>query len=217
MIGIQHPAVDPLAGGAQRRDGVLALGQAIQHEAVIGIESARRRRRLKEVRGTSSGAIPASIASSGSKPGGEARHRGGEPLNRRPLGPESVNQPPRPPAVAAKRRRGIRPLRQLRTVAGPCGLPAEMRRLDAGAYLERALRLFSAAGLKDFEDRYPHELSGGMQQRAAIVRALIHGPSLLLMDEPFGALDALTRERMRIDLEELWHPKDGRFHHAQHR
>ena len=95
-------------------------------------------------------------------------------------------------------------LLEWRTVLGNVLLQAEMRRLDAGAYLERARRLLSAVGLEDFEDRYPHELSGGMQQRAAIVRALIHDPSLLLMDEPFGALDALTREQMRIDLEELW-------------
>jgi NitT/TauT family transport system ATP-binding protein len=95
-------------------------------------------------------------------------------------------------------------LLEWRTVLGNVLLQAEMRRLDASAYLERARRLLAAVGLGDFEDRYPHELSGGMQQRAAIVRALIHDPPLLLMDEPFGALDALTREQMRIDLEELW-------------
>jgi NitT/TauT family transport system ATP-binding protein len=95
-------------------------------------------------------------------------------------------------------------LLEWRTVLGNVLLQAEMRRLDASAYLERARRLLSAVSLGDFEDRYPHELSGGMQQRAAIVRALIHDPPLLLMDEPFGALDALTREQMRIDLEELW-------------
>jgi NitT/TauT family transport system ATP-binding protein len=95
-------------------------------------------------------------------------------------------------------------LLEWRTVLGNVLLQAEMRRLDAGAYLERARRLLLAVGLEGFEDRYPHELSGGMQQRAAIVRALIHDPPLLLMDEPFGALDALTREQMRIDLEELW-------------
>jgi NitT/TauT family transport system ATP-binding protein len=95
-------------------------------------------------------------------------------------------------------------LLEWRTVLGNVLLQAEMRRLDVSAYLERARRLLAAVGLEDLEDRYPHELSGGMQQRAAIVRALIHDPSLLLMDEPFGALDALTREQMRIDLEELW-------------
>jgi NitT/TauT family transport system ATP-binding protein len=95
-------------------------------------------------------------------------------------------------------------LLEWRTVLGNVLLQAEMRRLDAGACLERARRLLAAVGLADFEDRYPHELSGGMQQRAAIVRALLHDPPLLLMDEPFGALDALTREQMRIDLEELW-------------
>ena len=95
-------------------------------------------------------------------------------------------------------------LLEWRTVLGNVLLQAEMRRLDAGAHLERARRLLAAVGLADFEDRYPHELSGGMQQRAAIVRALLHDPPLLLMDEPFGALDALTREQMRIDLEELW-------------
>ena len=59
-------------------------------------------------------------------------------------------------------------------------------------------------GLEGFEDKYPFELSGGMRQRTAICRALIHDPPLLLMDEPFGALDALTREQMRLDIERLW-------------
>jgi len=95
-------------------------------------------------------------------------------------------------------------LLEWRTVLGNVLLQAEMRRLDVRAHEERARGLLAAVGLEDFEDRYPHELSGGMQQRAAIARALVHDPPLLLMDEPFGALDALTREQMRIDLEELW-------------
>ena len=80
----------------------------------------------------------------------------------------------------------------------------DMRRLPRRDHMDSAHQLLAAVGLSDFMDRYPHELSGGMQQRASIARALIHQPPLLLMDEPFGALDALTREQMRIDLEELW-------------
>ncbi len=80
----------------------------------------------------------------------------------------------------------------------------ELRGHPTAAYRQRAIDLLAAVGLAGFEDRYPHELSGGMRQRAQIVRALIHDPPLLLMDEPFGALDALTREQMRIDLEALW-------------
>jgi len=80
----------------------------------------------------------------------------------------------------------------------------ELRGLDKGKYRPRALDLLERVGLSEFGDRYPRELSGGMRQRAAIVRALVHDPPLLLMDEPFGALDALTREQMRIDLEALW-------------
>jgi len=80
----------------------------------------------------------------------------------------------------------------------------ELRGLKTDAYRARAQTLLAQVGLGDFADRYPRELSGGMRQRAAIVRALIHDPPLLLMDEPFGALDALTREQMRIDLEDLW-------------
>ncbi len=81
---------------------------------------------------------------------------------------------------------------------------ADMRGLDVAQYKERAMQLLHQVGLQDFADRYPHELSGGMRQRASIARALLHNPPLLLMDEPFGALDALTREQMRLDLEKLW-------------
>lgn len=80
----------------------------------------------------------------------------------------------------------------------------ELRGLDPRRYRERAQALLAEVGLGDFQDRRPRELSGGMRQRVAIVRALIHDPQLLMMDEPFGALDALTREQMRIDLEKLW-------------
>jgi NitT/TauT family transport system ATP-binding protein len=83
-------------------------------------------------------------------------------------------------------------------------LQLELRDVDPKAYVARAHELLAKVGLGEFHDRRPRELSGGMRQRAAIVRALIHDPPLLLMDEPFGALDALTREQMRIDLEELW-------------
>lgn len=83
-------------------------------------------------------------------------------------------------------------------------LQVEMRGLNTAGYVERARELLVAVGLEQFQDRFPFELSGGMQQRTGIVRALIHDPPLLMMDEPFGALDALTREQMRIDLEELW-------------
>ena len=80
----------------------------------------------------------------------------------------------------------------------------ELRDLDPRQYRTRALELLRKVGLEGFHDRMPRELTGGMRQRAAIVRALIHEPPLLMMDEPFGALDALTREQMRIDLEKLW-------------
>jgi NitT/TauT family transport system ATP-binding protein len=95
-------------------------------------------------------------------------------------------------------------LLEWRNIIGNVMLQLELRGLDPAAYRERAHELLAKVGLADFHDRRPRELSGGMRQRAAIVRALIHDPPLLLMDEPFGALDALTREQMRIDLEELW-------------
>ena len=76
--------------------------------------------------------------------------------------------------------------------------------LQKEKFRDKALALLARVGLAEFADRYPRELSGGMRQRTAIVRALIHDPPFLLMDEPFGALDALTREQMRLDLETLW-------------
>ncbi|HEX3501385.1 MAG TPA: ABC transporter ATP-binding protein [Stellaceae bacterium] len=91
-----------------------------------------------------------------------------------------------------------------RDVLGNVLLQIEMRGLSVRPYVARARELLQSVGLQDFERRYPHELSGGMQQRTAFCRALIHDPSLILMDEPLGALDALTRERLRSDLERLW-------------
>ena|SRR6201988_516850 len=83
-------------------------------------------------------------------------------------------------------------------------LPAEILGLPAAASRERARDLLALVGLQDAEDKYPYQLSGGMQQRAAIARALIHDPKLILMDEPFGALDALTREKMNLELLRIW-------------
>ena len=91
-----------------------------------------------------------------------------------------------------------------RTVLGNVLLQLELRGLDPKAYEARAVALLNTVGLGDFTGAFPRELSGGMKQRAAIVRALVHDPKILLMDEPFGALDALTREQMRIDIEDLW-------------
>ena len=68
----------------------------------------------------------------------------------------------------------------------------------------RARDLLNLVGLSGYEDKYPQQLSGGMQQRAAIARAFIHDPKLILMDEPFGALDALTREQMNLEMLKIW-------------
>ena len=91
-----------------------------------------------------------------------------------------------------------------RSVLGNVLLPVDIQRLGREEMTRRAYDLLKLVGLDGFEHRYPWELSGGMQQRVALVRALIHDPALLLMDEPFGALDAMTREAMNVELQRIW-------------
>src|SRR2546421_4711496 len=91
-----------------------------------------------------------------------------------------------------------------RTILDNVMLPIEMLHLPRADGAQRAIDLLKLAGLIDFRHHYPAQLSGGMQQRAAICRALVHDPSLLLMDEPFGALDLMTREEMNFELLRIW-------------
>jgi NitT/TauT family transport system ATP-binding protein len=91
-----------------------------------------------------------------------------------------------------------------RTTLGNILFTAEMAGQRARDHQARALELIRLASLEGFERRHPHELSGGMQQRVAICRALLLNPSLLLMDEPFGALDIMTREKMGFELQRIW-------------
>jgi NitT/TauT family transport system ATP-binding protein len=91
-----------------------------------------------------------------------------------------------------------------RTVLGNILLPLEIQHVPRQEAMEKARVLIELVGLTGFEDSLPRDLSGGMAQRVAIARALIHEPDLLLLDEPFGSLDALTRERMGSELTRIW-------------
>jgi NitT/TauT family transport system ATP-binding protein len=95
-------------------------------------------------------------------------------------------------------------LLEWRSTRGNILLQAEMRNMDRREAGRRADALMELTGLRGFENAYPHELSGGMQQRVSLCRALLHRPPVLLMDEPFGALDALTREQMNVELRRIW-------------
>jgi NitT/TauT family transport system ATP-binding protein len=90
------------------------------------------------------------------------------------------------------------------TIRGNVLLPMKVQKRPRDVFEARADELLGMVGLHDFASKYPGELSGGMQQRAGIVRALVTDPEVLLMDEPFGALDALTREQMNEELQRIW-------------
>jgi NitT/TauT family transport system ATP-binding protein len=94
-----------------------------------------------------------------------------------------------------------------RSVMGNILLPVEFAKRNVASYMERARSLIRLVGLEGFEEMYPHELSGGMQQRVSLCRALVTDPQLLLMDEPFGALDAMTRDELDLELLRLWEEK----------
>ncbi len=91
-----------------------------------------------------------------------------------------------------------------RTALENVALPLELQGVNSNEKAERSAGLLDLVGLRGFEASLPRDLSGGMAQRVAIARSLIHGPELLLLDEPFGSLDALTRERMAFELVRIW-------------
>jgi NitT/TauT family transport system ATP-binding protein len=95
-------------------------------------------------------------------------------------------------------------LLEWRTALGNVMMQAEARKMDRAAAEQRAYELLASVGLSGFEHKYPDQLSGGMRQRVSICRALIHNPPQLLMDEPFGALDALTRDQLVLDIQRIW-------------
>jgi len=91
-----------------------------------------------------------------------------------------------------------------RTVKGNIELQLELRGLNLEDYQDKINDILKSVSLEDFAHRYPHELSGGMQQRAAFCQAMIHEPKIILLDEPLGKLDAMTREKIRSDFQKLW-------------
>jgi len=95
-------------------------------------------------------------------------------------------------------------LMEWRSVLQNVLLQAELRGFDKRSFQARAQSLIERVGLGQFKHSLPHQLSGGMRQRTAICRALLHDPPLLLMDEPFGALDALTRDDLNLELQDIW-------------
>jgi NitT/TauT family transport system ATP-binding protein len=115
------------------------------------------------------------------------------------------------PLTAPRRRIGFvfqkANLMPWRTVLRNVTLPLEIKGLKAEDARQQGRQLLELVGLEGFEEAYPHELSGGMEQRVAIARALVHDPAILLLDEPFGSLDALTREQMNLELLRIWQAK----------
>jgi len=103
-----------------------------------------------------------------------------------------------------------------RNVLANVMIQIDIRRMDRAQYEPVAMNLLKATGLEGFEHKKPYELSGGMRQRVSICRALVHDPPLLLMDEPFGALDALTREQISMDIQRVWMEKRKTALHITH-
>jgi NitT/TauT family transport system ATP-binding protein len=116
------------------------------------------------------------------------------------IGPKLVAGPPDNLGVVFQRD----VLLEWRTVLQNVLLPVEVYRLKMNEWRPKALQSLELLGLTGFEHRYPWELSGGMRQRVAICRALLLNPSLMLMDEPFGALDAMTRDELNLELQRIW-------------
>jgi NitT/TauT family transport system ATP-binding protein len=96
-------------------------------------------------------------------------------------------------------------LLQWRTAAGNLKFMLETMRLKGEAWQGRVSEMLEVVGLQDYQDVYPHELSGGMRQRVGIARALVHDPDVLIMDQPMGALDAITRQMLTFELLDIWH------------
>lgn len=124
------------------------------------------------------------------------------PITRGTIAINGRNQQGPPDAMGIVFQRDV--LLDWRTIQDNVLLQAELHRLPRADYRERAMQLLARFGLEGFEDRHPWELSGGMRQRAAICRALLCDPELLLMDEPFGALDAMTRDDLNVELTRIW-------------